>query len=66
MTKYLRLRPKGRCNPVIIPKKEESRKIVLYARQITAMIDETEYNWPIEPIEIILTVIKGRFSQQPA
>ena len=53
-------------NPVIIPKKDESRKIVLYARQITAMIDETECNWPIEPIEIILTVIKGRFSQQLA
>ena len=46
-------------NPVIIPKKVESLKIVLDARQLNTMIDKTKCSWPIEPIQIILTRIKG-------
>ena len=45
-------------NPVIL-KKEESLKIVLDARQLNAMIDETICSWPIAPIQVILTRIKG-------
>ena len=46
-------------NPVIIVKKGESLKIVLDARQLNTMIDGTKCSWPIEPIQIILTLIKG-------
>ena len=46
-------------NPVIILKKGESVKIVLDARQLNTMIDETNCSCPIEPIQIILTRIKG-------
>ena len=46
-------------NPVITHKKGESLKIVLDARQLNTMIDETKSSWPIEPIQIILTRIKG-------
>ena len=37
-------------NPVIILKKGESVKIVLDARQLNTMIDETDCSCPIEPI----------------
>ena len=46
-------------NPVIIHKKGESLKIVLDARQLNTMIDETKSSWPTEPIQIILTRSKG-------
>ena len=46
-------------NAVIILKKGELLKIVLVARQLNTMVDETKSNWPIEPIHIILTRIKG-------
>ena len=37
-------------NPVIILKRGESLKIVLDARQLNTMIDETKCSWPIELI----------------
>ena len=40
-------------NPVFILKKRESLKIVLGARQLNTMIDETKCRWPIEPVQII-------------
>ena len=46
-------------NPVIIRKKGESLKIVLDARQLNTMSDETKCSWPIEPKQIILTRFKG-------
>ena len=46
-------------NPVIILKKGESLKIVLDTRQLNTMIDAANCSWPIEPIQIILTRIKG-------
>ena len=48
--------------PVIIFEKGESLKIVLDARQLNTMIDETKCSWPIEPIQIILTRIGGQSS----
>ena len=46
-------------NPVIVLKKGESLKIVLDARQLNTIIDETTCSWPIEPIQITRTRIKG-------
>ena len=49
--------PKGNTfiNPVIILSKGESLKIVLDARYLNSLIDESKCNWPIEPIQVILT-----------
>ena len=49
--------PKGNTfiNPVIILAKRESLKIVLDARYLNSLIDESKCNWPIEPIQVILT-----------
>ena len=49
--------PKGNTfkNPVIFLAEGESLKIVLYARYLNSPIDESKCNWPIEPIQVILT-----------
>ena len=54
--------PKGNTfiNPVIILAKGESLKIVLDARYFNSLIDESKCNWPIEPIQVILTKINGK------
>ena len=46
-------------NPVIILRKGESLKIVLDARYLNSMIDESKCNWAIEPVDVALTRIKG-------
>ena len=48
-------------NPVIILAKGESLKIVLDARYLNSLIDETKCNWPIEHIHVILTKINGKY-----
>ena len=46
-------------NPVIILRKGESLKIVLDARYLNSMIDESKCKWPIEPVDVALTRING-------
>ena len=55
--------PKGNTfiNPVIILAKKESIKKVLHARYLNSLIDESNYNWPIEPIQFILTKINDKY-----
>ena len=55
--------PKGNTfiNPFIILAKGESLKIVLDARYLNSLIDESKCNWPIEPIQVILTKINGKY-----
>ena len=55
--------PKGNTsiNPVIILAKGESIKIVLDVRYLNSLIDESNCNWPIEPIQVILTKINGEY-----
>ena len=55
--------PKGNTfiNPVIILAKVESLKIVLDARYLNSLIDKSKCNWPIEPIQVILTKINGKY-----
>ena len=47
--------PKGNTfiNPVIKLAKGESLKIVLDARYLNSLINESKCNWPIEPIQVI-------------
>ena len=48
-------------NPVIILAKGESLKIVLHARYLNSLIDESKCNWSIEPIQIILTKLNDKY-----
>ena len=48
-------------NPIIISAKGESLKIVLDARYLNSLIDESKCNWPIQPIQVILTKINGKY-----
>ena len=55
--------PKGNTfiNPVNILAKGDSLKIVLDARYLNSLADESKCNWPIEPIQVILTKINGKY-----
>ena len=55
--------PKGNTfiNPVIILAKGESLQIVLDARYLNSLIDETKCNWFIESIQVILTKLNGKY-----
>ena len=55
--------PKGNTfiSPVIILAKGESLKMVLDAIYLNSLIDESKCNWPIEPIQINLTKINGKY-----
>ena len=46
-------------NPVIRLRKGESLKIVVDARYLNSMIDESKLNWPKEPVDVALTRMNG-------
>ena len=48
-------------NPVIILAKGESLKIVLDARYLNSLIDESKCSWPIEPIQVNLNKVNGKY-----
>ena len=48
-------------NPVIILAKGESLKVFLDARFLNSLIDESKCNWPIEPIQVLLTKLNGKY-----
>ena len=48
-------------NPVIFLAKGQSLKIVLVARYFKSLIDESKCNWPIEPIQVIVTKLNGKY-----
>ena len=41
--------------------KGESIKIVLGARYLNSLIDESKCKWPIEPIQVYLTKMNGKY-----
>ena len=51
-------------NPLDILVKGESLKIVLDTRYLNSLIGESKCNWPIEPIQVVLTKMNGKISQQ--
>ena len=55
--------PKGNTfiYPVIILAKGDSLKIFLDTRYLNSLIDESKCNWPIEPIQVVLTKINGKY-----
>ena len=48
-------------NTFINPAKGESLKIVLDARYLNSLFDESKFIWPIEPIQVISTKINGNY-----
>jgi hypothetical protein len=48
-------------NPIIILPKGDTIKIVLDARYLNAMTDLTSYSWPLEPLNVLLTRINGKY-----
>ena len=48
-------------NPVIILAKGESVKVVLDTRYLNSLIYKSKCNWPIKPIQVILTKINGKY-----
>ena len=48
-------------NLVIVLAKGEPFKIVLDASYLNSLIDESKCNWPIEPIQVILTKMEGKY-----
>ena len=46
---------------MIILVKGASLKILLGARFLISLIDESKCNWPIEPIQVILTIINSNY-----
>ena len=48
-------------NPVIFLAKRESLKIILDARYLNSLIDESKCVWPIGPIQVVLTKINGNY-----
>ena len=55
--------PKGNTfiNLVNVLAKGESLKIVLASRYLNSFINDSICNWPIEPMQVILTKINGKY-----
>ena len=48
-------------NPVILMPKNDYIKLVIDARYLNSVTDLTNYSWPLEPVQMILTKANGKF-----
>ena len=48
-------------NPIILMPKDDYVKLVIDARYLNSVTDLTNYSWPLEPVQMILTRVKGKF-----
>ena len=48
-------------NPIIQLPKAEYVKLVIDARYLNSITDLTNYSWPIEPVQMIMTRINGKY-----
>ena len=48
-------------NPIILMPKNDYVKIVIDARYLNSLIDLTNYSWPLEPVQMIMTRVNGKF-----
>ena len=48
-------------NPVILMPKADYVKLVIDARYLTSITELTNYSWPLEPIQMIMTRINGKY-----
>ena len=48
-------------NPIILMPKNDYVKLVIGARYLNSMTDLTNYSWPLEPVQMIMTRVNGKF-----
>ena len=48
-------------NPIILMPKNDYVKLVIDARYLNSVTDLTNYSWPLEPVQIIMTRVNGKF-----
>ena len=48
-------------NPIILMQKADYVKLVIDARYLNSITDLTNYSWPLEPIQMIMTRINGKY-----
>ena len=48
-------------NPIIILPKNDYVKVVIDARYLNSVTDLTNYAWPLEPVQMIMTRVNGKF-----
>ena len=47
-------------NPIILLPKADYVKLVIDARYLNSITDLTNYSWPLEPVQMIMTRINGK------
>ena len=48
-------------NPIILLSKADYVKLVIDARYLNSITDLTNYSWPLEPVQMIVTRINGKY-----
>ena len=48
-------------NPINLMPKSDYVKLVIDARFLSSVTDLTNYSWPLEPVQMILTRVNGKF-----
>ena len=48
-------------NPIILLPKADHVKLVNDARYLKTITDLTNYSWPLEPVQMIMTRINGKY-----
>ena len=48
-------------NPIILMPKNDYVKLVIDARYLNSVTDLTKYSWPLEPVQMIMTRVNGKF-----
>ena len=48
-------------NPIILMPKNDYVKLVIDARYLKSVTDLTNYSWPLEPVQMIMTRVNGKF-----
>ena len=48
-------------NPIILMPENDYVKLVIDARYLKSVTDLTNYSWPLEPVQMIMTKVNGKF-----
>ena len=48
-------------NPIILLPEADYVKLVIDARCLNSITDLTNYSWPLEPVQMIMTRINGKY-----
>ena len=48
-------------NPIVLLPKADYVKLVIDARYLISITDLTNYSWPLEPVQMIMTRINGKY-----